>query len=105
MVWQLVAAVAIIAQAVFATASFADVHGIGAPSHVEAAGINQHYAHNEATCVACTMAALSVVASPPFALTPAPATLPQAVRAARYSAPAEQGAATTTDSRAPPIRR
>jgi hypothetical protein len=32
--------------------------GQSAPAHVEAAGTNQHFAHNEATCVACTASTL-----------------------------------------------
>ncbi|HJU89161.1 MAG TPA: hypothetical protein VJ672_07215 [Gemmatimonadaceae bacterium] len=43
--------------------------GQSAPAHVEAQGVAQHYAHDEATCVACSATAqlsLPIVARDPF---------------------------------------
>lgn len=34
------------------------MHGASAASHIERSGIDQHYAHNEATCIACTVLSL-----------------------------------------------
>lgn len=42
--------------------------GQSAPAHVEAQGINKHYAHNEAACVACSVTSLLSLPSIPRAV-------------------------------------
>lgn len=40
--------------------------GPSTASHVESCGIDQHYAHNEATCVTCTVLSLHACGTPVY---------------------------------------
>lgn len=77
-------------------------HGPSAMSHVERSGIDQHYAHNEATCVSCTVLSMHARGERPSTLLPVVAVYsddtPQRTPAAVISA---QGASDHL-SRAPP---
>lgn len=62
--WRVATAFAFLAQCWIALAPLAEHRGFGASAHVEAAGIDKHFAHDEATCAACAVLALHVAVPP-----------------------------------------
>jgi hypothetical protein len=71
--WRLFTVLAMLAQCWIAAAPLADSRGFGAGAHVEAGGTNKHFAHDEATCAACTVMALLGDVPPQRSLQVAPA--------------------------------
>lgn len=62
--WRIATAIALMAQCWVAAASLADARGLGASAHVEQAGTSKHFAHDEASCAACTLLALNAAVVP-----------------------------------------
>ncbi|MDQ6738179.1 MAG: hypothetical protein M3Z30_10835 [Gemmatimonadota bacterium] len=100
--WRLAALVAVLAQGWIAAAPLSEGRGAGLASHVEAAGNHRgHFTHDEASCAACAVLSLHVLAAHPVTV---PAAFADIVSSREVSPIARIAAATphTFRSRAPP---
>jgi hypothetical protein len=96
-------ALAAIAQLTLLLASGAEAwRGRDASAHVEGAGTHLHYAHDEATCVACNVQTMHAQAAPPAATLPESAA-PQVAAAELASTPPYSQDHPSNGSRAPPL--
>jgi len=66
--WRVAVAITLLAQGWIVGAPLADGRGVGASAHVEAAGTNDHYSHDESTCAACAVMALHAALTSQVAL-------------------------------------
>jgi hypothetical protein len=95
--------VAAVAQVTLILATGADSwHGRDASAHVERTGTQLHYAHNEATCVACTAQTMHAQAAPPTVNWPDDVT-PQCAAATLAANPPRSRDCPSNGSRAPPL--
>ncbi|HEY5085974.1 MAG TPA: hypothetical protein VII66_01320 [Gemmatimonadaceae bacterium] len=100
--WRLGTLLAILAQGWIAVAPLSESRGFGLSAHVEAAGNHRgHFTHDEASCAACSVLSLHVLASHPAAV-PIPPGQPRVGRVAAREAWIAPPRVRTSQPRAPP---
>ena len=80
------------------------IQGPSAAPHIERSGISQHYAHNEATCVSCTVLSMHARQEAAYVPLPVLAAFPQEAPSPAPTRVVAQQWTRDHPSRAPPQR-